>query len=103
MKKIYALLSAALMVFSFSSCEDFLTETAKSSLTPENSFTTAKDWNKALNSSYAMLQKVFAEKYTIILNEFGTDEVQPFDLGWAFYSELMYGTYNAEHEALRCH
>ena len=103
MKKIYALLSAALMMFSFSSCEDFLTETAKSSLTPENSFTTAKDWTKALNSSYAMLQKVFAEKYTIILNEFGTDEVQPFDLGWAFYSELMYGTYNAEHEALRCH
>lgn len=87
----------------FTSCESFLTEVSKSSLTPENSFTTATDWNKALTSSYAMLQLVFVDKYTITLNEFGTDEVQPFDLSWAAYTELMNYTFNASHEFLRCH
>ena len=50
-----------------------------------------------------MLQLVFVDKYTITLNEFGTDEVQPFDLSWAAYTELMNYTFNASHEFLRCH
>lgn len=103
MKKIYSLLCVALSAFLLNSCEDYLTEVPYSSLVAENSFTTAADWNKALSGSYAMLQQVFAEKYTITLNEFGTDEVQPFDLGWAAYSELMYYTYSAQHEFFRVH
>ena len=102
MKKIIAIICCAGALI-FTSCESFLTEVSKSSLTPENSFTTATDWNKALTSSYAMLQLVFVDKYTITLNEFGTDEVQPFDLGWAAYTELMNYTFNASHEFLRCH
>ena len=74
MKKILATVCCAGALI-FTSCESFLTEVSKSSLTPENSFTTATDWNKALTSSYAMLQLVFVDKYTITLNEFGTDEV----------------------------
>lgn len=102
MKKILATICCAGALI-FTSCESFLTEVSKSSLTPENSFTTATDWNKALTSSYAMLQLVFVDKYTITLNEFGTDEVQPFDLSWAAYTELMNYTFNASHEFLRCH
>jgi len=68
------------------SCNDFLDEVAKSSLTPENSFTDENDWNKTLTGAYAMLQEVFVQKYTIVLGEFGTDEVTPFDLGWAAYA-----------------
>lgn len=103
MKRIFILIYTIILTFSFTSCENFLTEVSKSSLTPENSFSTPADWNKALSSSYAMLQSVFVGKNTITLNEFGTDEVQPFDLGWAAYSELMYFTYSAEHEFFREH
>lgn len=103
MKKIYSIFAAAMLMLSFTSCEDFLTEVSQSSLTPENSFSTSDDWNKALSSAYAQLQSVFCEKYTITLNEFGTDEVEPFDLGWAAYAELKYGTYSADHEFFRVH
>lgn len=86
-----------------SSCNDFLTEIPKSTIVAENAFSTTEDWDKALNGAYAMLQKVFVEKYTIVLNEFGTDEVEPFDLSWAPYVELKQYTYNAQHEFFRCH
>ena len=92
MKKILSLAIIAGLL-TFASCSDFLTEVSKSSLTPENSFTASDDWNKALTSAYGALQLVFAEKYTITLNEFGTDEVEPFDLSWAAYSELKNYTY----------
>lgn len=102
MKKILSLAIIAGLL-TFASCSDFLTEVSKSSLTPENSFTASDDWNKALTSAYGALQLVFAEKYTITLNEFGTDEVEPFDLSWAAYSELKNYTYSALHEFFRVH
>ena len=87
MKKYFYLIlcSCALAV---SSCSDFLNEVSKSSLTPENSFSSSDDWNKALSGAYGMLQFVFVGKQSITLNAFGTDEVEPFDLGWAAYNEL---------------
>lgn len=103
MKKIYAFLIIAVTSLSLTSCDAFLNEVPKSSLTPENSFITAGDWEKALNSCYAMLQELFVGKYTICMNEFGTDEVEPFDKGWAAYAELMYYTFSAQHEFLRVH
>lgn len=103
MKRLYYIICATVLVLCASSCEKFLTENSQSSLTPENSFTTADDWNKVLTASYSMLQLVFAEKYTITLNEFGTDEVEPFDLGWAAYAELKHYTFSASHEFFRVH
>lgn len=103
MKKIYLIISAVILAFSLNSCEKFLSEIPKSQLTPENSFTSAQDWEKALTSSYAMLQLVYAEKYTITLNNFGTDEAEPFDLSWAAYSELKHYTFSAQHEFFRVH
>ena len=103
MKKIIATISVAVLLVSLSGCEKFLTEVPKSTLVAENSFTTSDDWEKALTGAYAMLQEVFMEKYTIVLNEFGTDEVEPFDLSWALYVQLKYYTYDAQHEFFRCH
>lgn len=103
MKKILATISTAVLLLSLSGCEKFLTELPKSSLVAENSFTTSDDWQKALTGAYAMLQEVFMEKYTIVLNEFGTDEVEPFDLSWALYVQLKYYTFDAQHEFFRCH
>lgn len=103
MKKIFATIASTLLLFSLVGCEDFLTEVPKSSLVIENSFHTNTDWEEALTGAYAMLQSVFMEKYTIVLNEFGTDEVEPFDLSWAAYVELKMYTYNAQHEFFRCH
>ncbi|MCI2081937.1 MAG: RagB/SusD family nutrient uptake outer membrane protein [Bacteroidales bacterium] len=100
-KSILILLCVSLMTLT--SCESFLNEVPKSSLTPENSFLTAKDWNMTLTSCYAMLQEVFVGKYTIVLGSFGTDEVEPFDLSWAAYSELKNYTYSASHEFFRVH
>jgi len=81
----------------FCSCEDFLTEKPKSVLTPENAYTTANDWQQGLIGAYAMLQNLYIGKYTITLSEFGTDEVEPYDLGWAAYSELKMYTFSASH------
>jgi len=103
MKKLIYIISVLVLMLSSTSCEDFLDETAKSSLTPENSFTTASDWDAALIAAYAKLQEVTGEKFPIVLGEFGTDEVQPFDLSWAAYVELMYYTYTAEHAFLYNH
>ena len=103
MKKIFSTIIATILLFSLSGCEKFLTELPKSTLVAENSFTTEADWQKALTGAYAMLQKVFMEKYTIVLNEFGTDEVEPFDLSWALYVQLKYYTFDAQHEFFRCH
>jgi hypothetical protein len=103
MKKLIYIISVLVLMLSSTSCEDFLNETAKSSLTPENSFTTASDWDAALIAAYAKLQEVTGEKFPIVLGEFGTDEVQPFDLSWAAYVELMYYTYTAEHAFLYNH
>ena len=101
-KLIYVIISMAL-VFIVTSCEDFLQENAKSSITPENSFQSADDWDAALIAAYAKLQEVTGEKFPIVLGEFGTDEAQPFDLSWAAYVELMYYTYTAEHPFLYNH
>ena len=103
MKKLFAIIASAILLVSLSGCEKFLTELPKSTLVAENSFTTEADWEKALTGAYAMLQKVFMEKYTIVLNEFGTDEVEPFDLSWALYVQLKYYTFDAQHEFFRCH
>lgn len=103
MKKLIQIVSVLVILFLSSSCEDFLDETAKSSLTPENSFTTASDWDAALIAAYAKLQEVTGEKFPIVLGSFGTDEVQPFDLSWAAYVELMFYTYTAEHPFLYNH
>ncbi|WP_372931889.1 RagB/SusD family nutrient uptake outer membrane protein [Mariniphaga sediminis] len=103
MKKLLYIISITFLLVSSMSCEDFLDETAKSSLTPENSFTTAEDWDAALIAAYAKLQEVTGEKLPIVLGEFGTDEVQPYDLSWAAYVELMYYTYTANHPFLYNH
>lgn len=104
MKKIIslAIFSAALLL-GLSSCEKFLDEVPKAMLTPENSFVTEGDWNKALTASYAMLQYCFIEKYEMPLNEFGTDEVEPFDKGWAAYQQLWTYSFSADHEFFREH
>ncbi|MFZ4725816.1 MAG: RagB/SusD family nutrient uptake outer membrane protein [Paludibacter sp.] len=81
----------------FCSCEDFLTEKPKSVLTPENAYTTARDWQQGLTGAYAMLQNLYIGKYTITLTEFGTDEVEPYDVGWAAYAELKLYTFSASH------
>ncbi|TDQ79792.1 RagB/SusD family nutrient uptake outer membrane protein [Sphingobacterium yanglingense] len=86
-----------------SSCEKFLDEKPLSVLTPENAYNDLSDWKKTLNGAYAMLQAVFVGKYTITLSEFGTDEVIPFDMGWAAYSELHYYTFNDSHPFLADH
>ena len=103
MKKILATIFATVVLFSLTGCEKFLTELPKSSLVAENAFTTESDWEKTLTGAYAMLQNVFMQKYTIVLNEFGTDEVEPFDLSWALYVQMKYYTFDAQHEFLRCH
>jgi hypothetical protein len=85
------------------SCSDFLEENPKSTLTPENSFETAEDWSKLLSGAYAHLQDVFVGKYTITLGEFGTDEVEPYDVGWAAYAELRNYTFSASHAFFNDH
>lgn len=103
MKKLMYIMCCLLFLATATSCNDFLDEVAKSSLTPENSFTNENDWNKTLTGAYAILQEVFVQKYTVVLGEFGTDEVTPFDLGWAAYAELRNYTYSASHEFFRVH
>ncbi len=78
-------------------CEDFLNQTPKSVLTPDNAYTKPEDWQQSLNAAYGSLQEVFVGKYTITLSEFGTDEVIPFDMGWAAYAELHHYTFSASH------
>ncbi len=97
MKKILYVILCCSLILSVSSCEGFLDEKPYSELTPENSFSSAEDWEKTLNSAYAMLQRVFVGKYTITLGEFGTDEVEPYDLGWAAYAELKNYTFSPSH------
>lgn len=103
MKKILNIIICIAAAGGVLSCEKFLTQVPKSSLTPENSFLTADDWNKTLTGAYAMLQEVFVQKYPIVLGEFGTDEVIPFDLGWAAYAELHYYTLSSSHGFLNAH
>lgn len=86
-----------------SGCEDFLDESPKSVIAPENAYKTADDWQQSLTGAYATLQSVFVGKQTITLSEFGTDEVIPFDMGWAAYSQLHYHTFSATHEFLAVH
>lgn len=93
----------ALLTCGMISCESFLTEIPKSSLTPENSFSGEEDWDKTLTGAYAMLQRVFVGKYAITLGEFGTDEVRPIDMGWAAYAELHKYTFSASHDFLNVH
>jgi hypothetical protein len=95
MKKYIVIISVFSLVFL--SCEDFLSQVPKSVLTPENAYTSPNDWQQSLNAAYATLQDVFVGKYTITLSEFGTDEVIPFDMGWAAYAELHYYTFSATH------
>ena len=103
-KLIYA--AACLLTVASVSCESFLDETPKSTLTPQNSFKDEADWNKTLTAAYGSLQNItagFEAKYAITLGEFGTDEVIPFDLGWAAYAELHYYTFSAQHPFLDNH
>lgn len=102
MKKILYMLGCVAMLGT-TSCESFLEEIPQSSLTPENSFTSEDDWKKTLTGAYAMLQSVYVGKLTITLGEFGTDEVTPYDLGWAAYAELRNYTFNASHGFFRDH
>lgn len=105
MKKILAA-AGCLLVISLASCEKFLTEVPRSSLTAENSFVTNSDWNNTLTAAYGAVQNItagFEAKYAITLGEFGTDECQPFDLGWAAYAELHYYTFSASHEFFNNH
>lgn len=80
--------------FGLLSCEEFLTEIPRSSLTPENAYHTPDDWQKTLNGAYAMLQKLYVGKNTIKLTEVGTDEVQAFDLSWGHLVQLDYHTFS---------
>lgn len=98
MKKYIILLLAISL---FSGCEKFLEEDPQSILTPENAFIKTSDWQQTLNASYAMLQRVYIGKYTITLANFGTDEVEPYDLGWAAYAELKFYTFSSAHLFLR--
>lgn len=84
-------------------CEDFLNQTPKSVLTPDIAYTNPEDWQQSLNAAYGSLQEVFVGKYTITLSEFGTDEVIPFDMGWAAYAELHHYTFSATHGFLDNH
>lgn len=101
MKKNYFIILVALLALS--SCKKFLTENPRSIQTPENAYNTAEDWQKTLNAAYGAMQRVFVGKYTITLSEFGTDEVEPYDLGWAAYSELKMYTFNAGHPFFQDH
>lgn len=98
-KYIYILLC----LVGLTSCEKFLSEDPKSVLTPENGYQTPDDWQKTLNAAYGMLQKVFVGKNTITLAEFGTDEVEPYDLSWAAYAELKNYTFSGGHPFLADH
>ena len=103
MKKMICAAGFLLMLGAVTSCESFLDETPKSKLTPENSFKTEDDWDNTLTAAYGALQNItagFEAKYAITLGEFGTDEVLPFDLGWAAYAELHYYTFSASHSFL---
>lgn len=89
--------------FTLCSCENFLDLAPQSVLTPDNAYTKPDDWQQTLYAAYGSLQEVFVGKYTITLGEFGTDEVIPFDMGWAAYSQLHYYTFSASHEFLDNH
>lgn len=101
MKKIVSLMCLATLFLA--GCEKFLIEDPQSIQTPENAYTSPEEWQKTLNAAYGALQRVFVGKYTITLGEFGTDEVEPYDLGWAAYSELKMYTFNAQHPFFQDH
>jgi hypothetical protein len=101
MKKNCFIIVVALLTLG--SCKKFLTEDPRSIQTPENAYNTPEDWQKTLNAAYGAMQRVFVGKYTITLGEFGTDEVEPYDLGWAAYSELKMYTFNASHPFFQDH
>ncbi len=89
--------------FVMTSCDDFLDQSPKSVLTPDNGYTKPEDWQQTLNAAYGSLQEIFVGKYTITLSEFGTDEVIPFDMGWAAYAQLHHYTFSATHEFIDNH
>ena len=97
------LLILAFSCLTLCSCDNFLDLTPQSVLTPENAYEKPEDWQQTLYAAYGTLQEVFVGKYTITLTEFGTDEVIPFDMGWAAYSQLHYYTFSASHEFLDNH
>ena len=84
-------------ILAFTGCDSFLDIEPQSILTQDNAYNNANDWNQNLTAAYGSLQQVFIGKYTITLGEFGTDEVEPFDLSWAAYTELLTYTFNAQH------
>ena len=95
MKKYLTYIIAGTLAFT--GCDAFLDLEPQSILTEDNAYNDADDWNQNLTSAYGSLQNVFIGKYTITLGEFGTDEVEPFDLSWAAYTELLTYTFNAQH------
>lgn len=103
MKKYILIVLLNCLIFLIPGCEDFLDHKPKSVLTPDNAFSKPDDWLQSLNAAYASLQEVFVGKNTITLSEFGTDEVIPFDMGWAAYAELHHHTFSATHPFLDNH
>jgi hypothetical protein len=103
MKKIFYITVCFAALAGTGSCGKFLDTQPKSTLTPENSFKTAADWQQTITAAYAMLQEVFVEKLPIVLGEFGTDEVLPFDTSWGEYTELHYYTLTSFHGFLNEH
>ncbi len=97
------ILFATIGLMSLAGCRKFLDEDPRSIQTPDNAYTTPEDWQKTLNAAYAAMQRLFVGKNTITLSEFGTDEVEPYDLGWAAYSELKMFTFNAAHPFFQDH
>ena len=93
MKKYLSIL--AFSCLTLCSCDNFLDLTPQSVLTPENAYENRKTGSKLFMPLMARFREVFVGKYTITLTEFGTDEVIPFDMGWAAYSELHYYTFSA--------
>lgn len=103
MRKYILVVLINCFIFLFVGCEDFLDHKPKSVMTPENAYSKPDDWLQSLNAAYASLQEVFVGKNTITLTEFGTDEVIPFDMGWAAYAELHHHTFSAQHPFLDNH
>lgn len=96
MKKIFLALSIVAAT-SMAGCSDFLSVEPYSELTPQNAYKSEADWQQTLTGAYGMLQYVFVGKQEIVLGAYGTDEVRPFDMGWAAYAELHNYTFSASH------
>lgn len=101
MKRYFIHILAGILIFT--GCNGFLDLEPQSVITEDNAYNDADDWSQSLTAAYGSLQNIFIGKYTITLSEFGTDEVIPFDQGWAAYAQLHHYTFSASHEFLDNH